>query len=370
MKVCILSMQMVQNMGSLLQSYALKKRLEELGAHVEFLNIKKNDNDNELLGDYVKEYEQEREQTGFFGKLSKIDKYAVNRLRIKRKSIEQNNLFDSFRDKELQIYKKSDKYDLCVIGSDEVFNCLSAGSWGFTSQLFGNVPEADKVITYAASSGSTEFSDIPMNAANRIQESFENIESFSVRDINTHKFVSALTKKTVVDNLDPVLIYDFKTEIDLIKMPDMPQKYCIIYSYYNRIHDNHEITAIKNFCKEHQLTPVAIGAPQYWIKDYIVCSPFQCLKVFENAEFVITDTFHGTIFATKFSKKFAVITRSSNYNKLTDLIKKIGIQKHLIEDFCELGEKFNLVKNATDFQNIVEMEKEKSIQYLQANVCK
>lgn len=368
MKVCILSMQMVQNMGSLLQSYALKKRLEELGAHVEFLNIKKNDNDNELLENYVKEYAEERERTGFFGKLSKIDKYTFNRLRIKKKNIEQNDLFNRFRVQELQLDKKSEKYDVCVIGSDEVFNCLSAGSWGFTSQLFGNVPEANRVITYAASCGSTKIADLPQKVKMCIKKSFDNIEAFSVRDANTHKFVEALTDKIVSDNLDPVLVYNFRTEIDQTDMPDIPERYCVIYSYYNRIHNDSEINAIKHFCKKHQLTPVAVGAPQYWIKEYIVCSPFQCLKVFENADFVITDTFHGTIFASKLSKRFAVITRNSNYNKLMDLINRIGIQEHLIKDFDEIEDKFNIIKNVSYLNRLIEKETEKTIQYLKSNV--
>ena len=45
MDICILSMQKVNNMGSLLQSYALKKMLEEMGHNVFFLDIKKIDAD-------------------------------------------------------------------------------------------------------------------------------------------------------------------------------------------------------------------------------------------------------------------------------------------------------------------------------------
>lgn len=41
MKVCILSMQRVGNMGSLLQSYALKTTIERLGHQVEFIDIEK-----------------------------------------------------------------------------------------------------------------------------------------------------------------------------------------------------------------------------------------------------------------------------------------------------------------------------------------
>ena len=51
MKVCILSMQRVGNMGSLLQSYALKTTIERLGHQVEFIDIEKREDDYKLLGD-------------------------------------------------------------------------------------------------------------------------------------------------------------------------------------------------------------------------------------------------------------------------------------------------------------------------------
>lgn len=49
MKVCILSMQKVPNMGSLLQSYSLKKILESMGHEVHFIDIEKRNSDDELL---------------------------------------------------------------------------------------------------------------------------------------------------------------------------------------------------------------------------------------------------------------------------------------------------------------------------------
>lgn len=156
MKVCILSMHRVDNMGSLLQSFALKTIIEKLGNEVEFIDITKRNEDNELLRGYKQEYHEERETTGLIGKIKKIDRFTLNRLKIKKKNLEQSNAFEDFRKSQLGIEKRSPEYDVCVIGSDEVFNCLNSGAWGFTSQLFGNVPEADKVITYAASCGSTK----------------------------------------------------------------------------------------------------------------------------------------------------------------------------------------------------------------------
>lgn len=368
MKVCILSMQQIDNMGSLLQSYALKTTIEKLGNEVEFIAIKKRDEDYKLLGNYKQEYHEEREKDGLLGKISKIDRYTINRLKIKRKSVEQGLAFDEFRKEHLNIDKKSYHYDLCVIGSDEVFNCLNSGAWGFTSQLFGNVPEANKVITYAASCGSTKYEELPEKVAKKIRKTFENVLAFSVRDENTHKFVGKLTDKSVNDNLDPVLIYNFDYEVEQATLPKMPKHYCVVYSYYNRIHTAEEIDAIKEFCKRHELTPIAIGAPQFWIKDYIVCSPFQCLKIFKESDFVITDTFHGTIFASKYADKFAVLARASNKNKLLDLVGKIEMKDHLMSNLSELEEKYALLKNKENFNSIVEEETQRTIQYLKSNV--
>ena len=113
MKVCILSMQMVDNMGSLLQSFALKRILEEMNVQVEFLDIASNEEDNNLLNGIRQQYVAEREKDGLFGKISKIDKYTLNRFTIKIKSNQQNRLFNEFRVNCLETEKKSNKYDLC-----------------------------------------------------------------------------------------------------------------------------------------------------------------------------------------------------------------------------------------------------------------
>lgn len=364
MKVCILSMQRVDNMGSLLQAYALKTIIEKAGNEVEFIDIEKRDEDYKLLGDYRQEYPEEREITGLVGKIKKIDRYTLNRLKIKKQHMEQKALYETFREKYLAIEKKSPRYDICVIGSDEVFNCLSSGAWGFTSQLFGNVPEAKAVITYAASCGSTKYDDIPDVVVDRIRKTFKNIEGFSARDKNTHEFIARLMDKEVNDNLDPVLIYDFDKEVEHEALPELPKHYCVIYSYYNRIHSAKEIETIKLFCKRNGLTPVAVGAPQFWLKKFVVCSPFQCLKIFQNADFVITDTFHGTIFSAKYAKKFAVLVRKSNQNKLADLVGRIKIGQHLLKDISELNDKYRIASNKDRFNYVIKQERKNTMDYL------
>ena len=90
-------MQRINNMGSLLQAYALKRLLETLENQVEFIDIKKIDSDYQLLGDYKQKFKGESEQTGVLGKMKKIDKYTLNRLKIRRLSDEQSSIFEKFR---------------------------------------------------------------------------------------------------------------------------------------------------------------------------------------------------------------------------------------------------------------------------------
>lgn len=354
-------MQRVQNMGSLLQAYALKKIIENIGADVEFIDIKRIESDNQILGNHLLDYSSEGEKKTI---LSKFNSNLPFRIKNHYSAIHQNELFESFRTTFLEIEKKSSNYDLCIIGSDEVFNCLTGGKWGFTTQLFGNVPEAQRVITYAASCGATRFEDLPPLVSDKIKESFKRIDGFSVRDKNTYNFVSALTDNKAIINLDPVLIYNFDEELKEITLPESPERFCIVYSYANRINKGEDISAIKSFCKKNHLIPIALGAPQFWIKHYIPCSPFECLKLFSKAEFVFTDTFHGAIFSAKYAKHFAIMIRDSNKNKLEDLIYRIGIDKHMVDSTSKLDDAFLLDYETSSFDSIISSERLKTNNYL------
>jgi len=371
MKVCILSMQRVRNFGSLLQSYALKKILEDLGHSNSFLDIERNDEDDYLIGKARHSFPEEGQTWGVLTKLKKLDRYTVNRLRIKVKNKQQMAIMEAFCITELGIASNGNdnRYNCCVIGSDEVFNCMTKSSWGFTSQLFGNVRQADRVITYAASGGATMLEEIPEAVVNRIREAFEKVSAFSVRDGNTQRLVSALTAKPVEEHLDPVLIGDFTEELSRTKLPEsLPERYCVVYSYYNRIHKKEEIRAIQEFCRKHQLEIVTVGSPQMWEKRYLVLTPFEVLRVFENAAFVITDTFHGTIFSAKYANHFATITRESNQNKLGDLIERLGIQQHRITSFDQLEKAYAVENDKDRIARLCSKERARSIRYLEINL--
>ena len=373
MKICILSMQRVLNYGSLLQAYSLKKTLESLGHTVSFIDIEPNEEDN-----------RKREATMSFSEgLQTTSKGIVYRLlqqdtflpyafgKIKAKKEVSRLQLDFARDQlGLNDTNNSQKYDLCVIGSDEVFNCLNDASWGFTTQLFGNVSQADRVITYAASCGFTKFEKLSPAISEAIRSAFNRVSAFSVRDENTAEFVRCLSDKAPIYNLDPVAVGNFDEEIEQHSdcLKKLPKRYCIIYAYHGRISSKEEIKEILKLCREKKMTPVSIGGYQKWVHKHLALSPFEVLCAFKNAEYVVTDTFHGAIFSAKYAKRFAIIVRGSNNNKLSDLISRLQIEDHRVNSIDMISKLYSLTDDKKIMREIENAQYKKTVEYLEQNI--
>lgn len=363
MKISILSMQRVDNMGSLLQAYALYSLVRKGKNEAHFIDIKVEDN-NEIISDARYSHKEESDS----GK--KIDKYfiirALNKIREKR----QSQIYEMFRNDFLNMgsYHSEEMDDVCIIGSDEVFNCLSPSPWGLSSQLFGNVNNTRKVITYAACCGATKYEDLPERARDIICQSFKRITAFSVRDDNTAHFIESFGYNNIEKHLDPVLIYDFSKEAERFRNVEkrLPSNYCILYSYHNRIHKTEEINSIKKFARKNGLKLITVGQPQYWVASHYVLHPFELITAFKNAKYVITDTFHGCILAAKYSSDYAVMTRPSNKNKLMDLVNTLGINQHVVDSMTQLRK--HELGTKKEIEKVIESERKRSLEYLERKI--
>ena len=75
--------------------------------------------------------------------------------------------------------------DTLVIGSDEVFNCLQPYPVGYSKQLFGDGYAHSKIVSYAASFGSTRYEDlVDTGIAHEIKTMLSRFAAISVRDIH------------------------------------------------------------------------------------------------------------------------------------------------------------------------------------------
>jgi len=355
MKIGILSMQHVLNHGSFLQSYALMETIKKLDAEVWFIKIKPGETNGDICTTRKSEF-----------KKNKKFKNIVNRLYIKQLQKKQRALFTYQQRQYLKLDEVSAyRYDCAVIGSDEVFNCVSPSYWGFSTQLYGEIGEADKIITYAASCGGTTLDHLNNYYINKIRDSLRNISAFSVRDKNTEKFVKKISGVEPLTHLDPVFIYSFQNE--LIECA-YRKPFILVYSYINRFNDPNEIIAIRKFAKENDLEIVSAGVFQFWCHHNIPVNSFELLGYVLKASYIVTDTFHGTVLAIKYNKSFVTFVRGSNSNKVVDLLQKFHLESRILSDQAKLGEilKENIAYDAINV--LIENETSRTINYLKDNI--
>lgn len=360
MKVGILSMQKVKNHGSFLQAYALCNVIKsEVGAEVEFVDF----SSNQGVVDFCREgYEKwKSSRLKFF--LANVGSAMIKipllgKIFRKNKQLrEWSNLLNYYKVyainyekiywKDLPLTEKTlseSDADIVVIGSDEVFNYRVNSSVGYSDELFGS-GWGGKLISFAACFGSTNMEHLDAETQDKLSRYLLNFNAISVRDENSKYIANKLTgyKFDIQNHLDPVFHYEFERELPNIKR----KPYIAVYSY-NGLSEPYK-NSIKKYATKHELDIVCLHGYQGDFGEYVCSSPFETLAYIKNAECVVTNTFHGVVFSSKFNKNFCAIIEDnehySNLNKLGDLLHRLHLESRVITnsdnlDKC-LGEKFD-----------------------------
>lgn len=369
MNVGILSMQRIQNWGSFLQSFALKKTVEELGHECSFLDIKKGVGltEQEVLA--IKK----RCKIGVSKRASDFISYCLNgklfvclksKIHLRRFKKKYNQEYLPILGVDEYRYEDDKSFDLVIIGSDEVFNCAQpCAKWGQTLHLFGEGINAKKIITYAASFGYTTIGDLErLGLKERIIKALEKVSTFSVRDMNSYSIIEQLTGKRPELCVDPAMMFDFSSYMP----PKVPIKnYLIVYTYQGRIVDPKIIKAIKDFAILKNKTIVSLSSYYSWCDQSIVAdTPFELLSYFANADYVVTDTFHGTVFSIKYNRNFCTIVRDTNAQKLESLLNQFKLANRIVKIPADIKCKLEEGIDYTDTNSILDEEAKKAKAYL------
>jgi hypothetical protein len=222
MNVGILSMQRVTNWGSFLQAFALKKTVESFGHKCGFIDIK------ECVGLTAEEIESIRTNSrdAFGSRIrrgfrSLLDGHAWahyrDRLHQRANQPYRQWLINRFDAQFIPLlgidpsrHEHDDRFDLAIIGSDEVFNCAQNAGYCRTMHLFGQDVQAARVVTYAASFGNTDLNTLKhYHLTQRIKTALGHIARFSVRDTHSQFMIRELTGRDAEISIDPVLLVEF-----------------------------------------------------------------------------------------------------------------------------------------------------------------
>ena len=375
MKVGIMSMQRIENYGSFLQAYSLRQMLEELGYEVVFVDY--------VIEPCIVQVPQPPvppQRSILYRTVRRIYYLLLDTIRTlsgAKKAehiLEESRLRNCYAEYVQQLGVTEERtenipVDVLVIGSDEVFNCLQTNpAVGYSKQLFGEGVNAGKVITYAACAGFTNVEGLQKYGILEEVSTMlkKNFAYFSVRDQNTFELVECLTGKTPTLHLDPVLIAYFSPQI--VEKHDL-KNYVVVYSYEERMSNRtDERNVIQTFAHKHGLKTVSIGNYQTWTDLHIPATPFEMLGYLKNAEYVITDTFHGTVFSIILEKKFVTLIRESNRQKIGSLLSQFGLADRQVK---QLGELEQILISDIDYKKANAIRKsgrEATLKYLRTSI--
>lgn len=346
MTVGLLSMQRVHNYGSFWQAYCLKKMIEDNHCTVDFIDIIPGKENTRAV--YKKSFS--------FSKLKRIPYYWFQR--------KKHNIFAEAQKSMLGCMNEPNyrtDYDAIIIGSDEVFNFVQNSPWGFSPQLYGAM-DNNNINSYAACFGYTTLDDIENSGVKKtISSALSNLKNISVRDQNSFNIVYDLTGRKPALHLDPVVIGD-------LPLTDLPilnaERYILVYSYDFRFSDKSIIEQIKEIARREKCKIYSVGFYQDWCDKNIITDPVKLLSYFYNAQYVVTDTFHGTIFSIRCRKKFIAVIRDSNKQKLQDLLLRLGLENRIVSDTEEVSNILHEVIDYDAFENLRVNERTRTNDYI------
>lgn len=326
MKIGILTHYNASSHGALLQMYALQEELKSRGSDVYILTFNRN-------MDFIDESQKKR----FSASARNIPYYLKNYMGkggipLLAYQYKKQRILSDFRNANFKLipYTSSGSLDCVVVGADEVFSLEN----GVNIMMFGHGVTAPRVISYAPSFGQTDITRIDQFGCRElIQSGLGKFTALSVRDRGSAAVVKELLAVEPQIVCDPALLHDFGN-----KEKHGSRKYIVVYSYQSNFKDPERIETIKTFAKTHDCELWSVGVYYEWCDKKINCDPLKMLEVFAGAQYVITDTFHGTISAYIAKTPMAVFVRDNNNVKLDYLLEIMGLNQRKVASLDRLND--------------------------------
>lgn len=370
--VGIMSMQRIFNYGSTLQAHSLRRLIEAIAPEslVEFVDYRPGP---PLVG----ESSAVQSRSAITRALHKVREYndVDTSLRNKLRFFNHKRTYASRIFPLVEIGKDRNfdlDLDVQVIGSDEVFNCVQENTnVGYSPDLFGRNSSARRLVTYAGSFGNTTLAKIKAaGIAEQLATDFNRFSEISVRDSNSADIVEAILGHRPQIHLDPTLVYDLmESESRIPSSRQHTGKYIIVYGYSGRFTPE-ENAAVRDYAHNLGAQVLAFGGLQASADEFIDSDPFRMLAYFRDAEAVVTDTFHGTIFSILNEVPFATLVRPSsslgygNEEKLSYLLESLQLDDRILMNASELGELLSAPIDFHPAREIRALERSKSVEYL------
>lgn len=362
MKICILTQPLGQNYGGIMQCYALEQVLIRMGHEPVAIDWIHPSPVRKILS-----YTKQLFLHAIGKKRGKLRSWLTNK---EKKFLFNENFL--FIQKELRMSKpmiatkrmaplKPNQFDCYIVGSDQVWTLSSSPRFKTFFLDFTEKETSAKKIAYAAS----------FNGEWKIKKSMESsisyyarrFDALSCREESASKILAEKWGTKVQTVLDPTFLLNKDDYVHLFPL-DAKRKIGVFGYFLDDRTENEDL--LKYIAEHHDYTRESICIETMIKSNSPLCSPREWLSKIYNAQFVITDSFHGMVFSIIFEKDFIVLLNTRRGGKrFIDLLNAIGLSNRCIKQNDSLSP--DIFKEHIDY-SIVNMRlkelKLKSIEFL------
>ena len=348
MKIDMITLHRAQNYGSVLQAFALQKKMEEIGHEVRVL-------------DY---YPERYTNKGWLRRLkNKSPKFKnpfilfVAKIMIYPSYLRKGWVFNTFLNKYMNLTRfkfdtnevakqlKMKEADAYCTGSDQVWN--SFWNEGVEKALFLDfVPKNKLIFSYAASIG---LSEVPVDGVDIIRLLLDKYEYLSVREDTGVKILHELGRTDTIQCLDPTLLMTKEEWSYYADDRYEGEQYILTYNLHHDLEvDRYAFTLSRKY-------GIPIWNISYNWHDFIrkghLCwcpSVEKFLGLIKYARFVIADSFHATVFSIIFERQFVTITPEVASSRVSSILNLLGISERNLCKFVDTS----IIETPIDYQSV------------------
>ncbi len=337
MKIGIISIHSAHNYGSVLQAYALQEEIKKFNEDVKIINYRPNYFDTQYKMFSIKVYKR------YKGIINKILHLGWRILKIRSRYIKYRKFENYIKNrynltKKYRTYKELEKanfdFDIIFCGSDQIWN--TDITEGFDKSFY--LGFADKKTIKASYAASVGREKIDLKYEEEYKKYIGRLDFIALREEESKNIIQEYTEKPITITIDPTLLIEKEkwNEIASKSKMDIKDKYILVYI----LEENEEFVKIVNAISE--FLGIRVISPSKKIRFnnetiYPEVGPEDFVKLFKNAEFVITNSFHGTVFSLIYEKKNCIIPHKKTGARMCNLMKKAGLEDRIIANYNDLN---------------------------------
>ena len=224
--------------------------------------------------------------------------------------------------------EQSEPFDVVLVGSDEVWN-LRHPWYGGKGVFYGDGLNTGRLASYAASFGNQSASE---GLDSYWSERLERFDAISVRDSNSQSLVAEATGRLPAMVLDPCL--QFGHLIPKTPLWTDGKPYAVVYGHG---FPDWLTSRIVQWARGEGVRLVSVGYDNPWADEQrIDAGPMEFAAMMAGSRGVVTNFFHGCVFALVNGKPFVTAPSDYRFNKVRDLVAALGAGRHMVSEATEI----------------------------------